>query len=131
LRRDLGVDPIPAVRPFRNYWVNATRNAVKPRWDLAFENWVTKDAKSLPAWRPEPPKRPSIATPITGPIIPPDQIPAELAKIRAEMGLAPLGEGEEDPLQRALGFGDPIPDPASPIRVDFAAKRAAKANGKP
>lgn len=45
LRRELRVDPFACLRRFRNYWLNATRNAVKPRWDLAFENWVARDAE--------------------------------------------------------------------------------------
>lgn len=44
LRREHRVDPLQALRRFRNHWLNASRNAVKPRWDLAFENWVERDA---------------------------------------------------------------------------------------
>lgn len=44
LRHEFKVDPTPSVRRFKNYWLNATRNAVKPRWDLAFDNWVERDA---------------------------------------------------------------------------------------
>ncbi len=46
LRAKFGVDPLPAVSRFRNYWLNATKNALKPRWDLAFENWVDSDASA-------------------------------------------------------------------------------------
>ncbi len=47
LRSDFGVDPIPAIRRFRNHFVgmaDANKNAKKSRWDLAFENWVERDA---------------------------------------------------------------------------------------
>jgi len=103
LRRELRVEPIACLKRFRNYWVNAIRNAVKPRWDLAFENWVERDAAEgkLPPWAPPVDRSNGAgASPKSAdegpPVPPPPGLLDRIAKLAEDKAATPVLPGDPD-----------------------------------